>query len=127
VGQSLKCRTQLVNIPDGAAIDAAGRWHAHILDLRAKLAHRNADCRSSLELSEPEYHWQKWHHVNTCGRASHGLYSITASFLAISRHRSRSETPINADGRFHVRTQQKAGEADWRCDVLKTTHVSAST
>jgi hypothetical protein len=71
VRKSLERCTQLVNIPDGSAIDSAGPWHPGFLHQRAKFACRDADRRCGLNLSEPEYDRQRWQYVDSCGHALH--------------------------------------------------------
>ncbi len=63
MGKSLECGAQLVNVPNGSAVNAARPRHPSLLNEYPELACRDADCRCSLSLAKAKYDWQKWQYV----------------------------------------------------------------
>ena len=73
MGKSLERCPQLVDVPNGSAIDPTRSRHPSLSHQHAKLACRDADRCCGFDLSKPEYDRQRWQYVDSCRRALHML------------------------------------------------------
>jgi hypothetical protein len=93
--KSLECCAQLVDVPNGPAINPAGTRHSSLLDEHPKLACRNADCGCSFDFAKAKYDWQKWQYVDSWGCALHAVAPAFVAQLACPQILANADPEMN--------------------------------